>query len=209
MYKILQLFIDFIFPPNKEEIELRSISKIDLYNKYKNTNTTEFPFIYSIFTYKDPVIKELIWQIKYRRSRSAVSCAGYAIYRELIKLNLNNTEKILLIPIPNSKSRKRERGYNQCELIVDEVLKNDNENRFIKDFKLLIRVKDIEKQTHKNREDRLNNSENIFKLNGKIKENSVIVIIDDVTTTGSTLLEARKTFLKAGFTDIKAIALAH
>ena len=49
---------------------------------------------------------------------------------------------VTLIPIPISNKRRKERGYNQCELIINE-LKN-----YKKDFSLLIRSKHIEKQTN-------------------------------------------------------------
>jgi competence protein ComFC len=135
----------------------------------------------------------------------AIRCAGYALYRELDK----NYKEARLIPIPISKNRRRERGYNQCELIINEIIRLDSEKRFLADYELLIREKDIEKQTHKNRSERISNTKHIFKVTKRNNLDAKIIIIDDVTTTGSTLKEARDELLKVGYTNVSALSIAH
>ena len=215
MYKLLQYIIDFVFPPNQEELTLRSLPVDWFVNNIQKISKTEFPFIKALFPYSDPLIKELIWQIKYKKNKHATKCAAYSIYFELN----NEDEKITLIPIPISKKRRKERGYNLCELIIDEIIKLDNDSgeagKFHKDYDLLIRIKDIEKQTLKNREERLVNTANIFKANSAKKLGQTrkldqkIIIIDDVTTTGSTLKEAREELLRAGYMNVSALTIAH
>ena len=202
MSTFIQYIIDFIFPPSDEELKLRSILPAEFPKTVPKSLPTEFPFIYSLFSYKDPLVKELIWQIKYRKNMHAVRIATLALYKQL-------NAPALLIPIPISKQRRKERGYNQCELIIDEIMKLDIEKKFTKDYDLLIRIKNIEKQTHKNRNERLENTQNIFKVNENLDKNQKIIIVDDVSTTGSTLKEARDCFLQAGYLDIEAITIAH
>ncbi len=204
MYTFLQIIIDFLFPPSKEEIRLREISPEQLETIVKEASAPEFPFINSLFSYKDPLVKELVWQIKYKKNRHCLKCAATALHRKLLKYK---PEEIILIPIPISKKRRKERGYNQCELIIDEITKIDN--KIQKDFNLLVRIKDIEKQTFKNRNERIQNTERIFQVNGRVLDNKKIIIIDDVSTTGSTLKEARKTLIDSGFIDVEALTLAH
>lgn len=201
MFKIINYIIDFIFPPNENEIKLRNLSTKEIYSRYsfKNNNRS------SIYPYKEPFIRELVWQIKYKNNKKAVQVAGYSLYIELLKFK----QPLLLIPIPISKQRRRERGYNQCELIIDEVIKLDNEGIFNKNYDLLIRTKNIDKQTHKNRKDRIANTENIFSINKNTDKNLKIIIIDDVTTTGSTLNEARLCLSNAGYNDVSTLTLAH
>ncbi len=206
MQNIFNYIIDFIFPPKPEEIELRNISSEELLENAPRSTKTEFPFISSIFSYKNPIIREMIWQIKYKKNKHALRCAGYALYNELVKLNL---DKIILIPIPISKKRRKERGYNQAELIIDEIIKLDCKNVFIKDFNILIRQKDIEKQTFKNRDERIGNAKNIFKVSKLLKTNQKIIIIDDVTTTGSTLKEARDELLLNDYRNVECLTIAH
>lgn len=169
------------------------------------TSATEFPFIESIFSYKNPLVKELIWQIKYKKNKHAVGIAAHALLHSLS----DSPPNTLLVPIPISKKRRKERGYNQCELLIDEILRLDTENKFQKDFKLLIRSKHIEKQTHKDRNERLENTKGIFETTRKENLQQKIIIIDDVSTTGSTLKEAREELLSARYSDVTALTVAH
>ena len=226
MNMVLQYLIDFIFPPTDEELQLRTVDRDWLYQNGSKAIQTEFPFIDAVFSYKDPITKEMIWQIKYKKNKHALELAGYALYKticEHYKKNesriLNeidgeiNLEKSILIPIPISKKRRKERGYNQCELIINEIVKLDIQNLIKKDFELLIREKDIEKQTFKNRDERISNTKHIFKVMKEpantIEQNQQIIIIDDVTTTGSTLKEARDELLKVGYKNVSALTIAH
>lgn len=195
---ILQYLIDFIFPPREEEVVLRSISIPEFESQVpKALNGI------SIFSYKHPLVKELVWQIKYRRNMRAAHMAAYFLHRELAKYG-----NVTLVPIPISKSRRKERGFNQCELIIDSILKHDTDNILSKDYSLLVRDKDVEKQTFKNRGERLENIKGIFRVTKSSSDMSV-VIIDDVTTTGGTLEEAKNSLLQAGFRDVKVLTLAH
>jgi len=204
MKKLMIYIIDFIFPPNKEEILLRSFSPEKLFEISEKPKIPEFPFIDTIYSYKNPIIKEMIWQIKYKKNKHAIKCASYALNSKLSKIN----EKIILIPIPISKERRKERGYNQCELIIDELLSSNTNDYISKDFSLLFRNRDIDKQTFKNKKDRISNTRDIFQVMKKPTDNSKIIIIDDVTTTGSTLKEARETLLKSGFMTVEALTVA-
>ncbi len=201
MLKIIDYILDFIFPPNINEVEIRNINKEELYSKYSFKNEWNS----SIYPYQEPIIKELVWQIKYKRNKKAIEIAGYSLYCELIKHN----QPLLLIPIPISKERRRERGYNQCELMIDEIIKLDKDKIFKKDFDFIIRNRNIEKQTHKNRKERIVNSQKIFSLVKSIDKNQRIVVIDDVTTTGSTLNEANRCLDEGGYNNIMNLTLTH
>jgi predicted amidophosphoribosyltransferase len=61
----------------------------------------------------------------------------------------------------------------------------------------------------KDKQDRINNMTNSFQANSKGFKDITIIIIDDVTTTLSTIKEAAKALSKQGFTDIHALILAH
>lgn len=205
MKNILNYLIDFLFPPGEFELKLRETSPVQFSKNVSKANPPEFPFIHSLFSYKDPLVRELIWQIKYKKNKHALECASRALYTELSKVN----QPITLIPIPISNSRKKERGYNQCELIINEVMKLDTKNILSKDFNILIRKRNIEKQTFKNRNERIENSKNIFEVIDSSKTHENIVIIDDVSTTGSTLREARDSLISAGYLHVEALTVAH
>lgn len=102
--------------------------------------------------------------------------------------------------------RKYIRGYNQAELIAEEIA------RHIPTMKVrlaLIRISSPKRQvTTKTRSERLTNQKNSFKVKGDVIGKHLI-LIDDVTTTGATLLEARKKLLSAGATTVLTATIAH
>ncbi len=202
MYKLLHYILDFIFPPNAQELRIRELPIDWLVENAPKASRAEFPFIQSLFSYKDPLIRELIWQIKYKKNKQAVKCAAYALVKAI-------NEPVLLIPVPISKKRRKERGYNQCELIINEMMAQDAAGKFTRNFDILIRSKHIDKQTFKNRNERLENTKNIFEVVGETSKNKKIIIIDDVSTTGSTLKEAREELLRAGYSNVWCLTIAH
>ncbi len=201
--KLLNNVIDFIFPPNEFEMELRDITIENIFNRLSEANPTEFPFINSIFSYRNPLVRELIWQLKYKKNKHALLLAGYALNKKLLEY----PKPFLLIPIPISGKRRRERGYNQCELIINEIIKMNPEIQA--DFSLLVRNKNIDKQTFKNKSQRIENTKDIFEVTKPSVMDQMIIVIDDVSTTGSTLNEARESLLRAGYKDIIGLTLAH
>ncbi len=199
MNRLLTSILDFLFPPTKEALELRTIDTTNIFAKLPPASHT------SLFAYQNPLVKELVWSIKYKKDRHALRCGGYALYTRMREMGYEGT----LIPIPISKKRRKERGYNQCELLIEEILKLDTEKKFSKNFDLLIRTKHTERQTMKNREERLEGALNIFGVKITIPLDSRIIIIDDVTTTGSTLREAKKSLNEAGYMHVETLTLAH
>jgi ComF family protein len=203
--KYINYVFDFLFPPKESELELRGITTSEIFERLRGSSQTEFPFIFSVFSYQDRLVKELVWQIKYKKNKHALRIAGYALYTRLINIEGNVT----LVPVPISRSRRNERGYNQSELLIEEIIKYDTNHKFNFDFNLIKRKVDIEKQTFKNKYDRFINTKDIFEVIGTKTIREKIVIIDDVSTTGSTINEMRNVLLKSGYGDVVGYALAH
>lgn len=208
MLNIFKTIINLIFPISEMGARVNNISNEELSDSNIRCKNNINSNIQSIFIYKNPLIRELVWQIKYKKNNHALKCAGYALYNEIIK----NNSKAILVPIPISKQRRNERGYNQCELIINEIIKLDTNNNFKKVFDLLIRNRNTTKQTFKDRNNRINDSKSIFSINNNLvsdyfREN--IIIIDDVMTTGSTINSAIECLSNAGFENIRVITLAH
>jgi ComF family protein len=168
----------------------------------------------SIFAYKDERVSRLIWSLKYKRSAHAAALGGYALWRELCR----GAGKMIIVPMPITPRRRRERGFNQCELLVDEIKRLDENGLLAVKKDLLMRVHHTSRQTLKSRTDRLSSAKGIFAANKEMaarlrgspafKEAS-IVVIDDVITTGSTMREALDALKKAGFAKISGLSLAH
>jgi competence protein ComFC len=175
------------------------------------------------------LVSKLIWNIKYKKSKQAVKIASYALFMKIHEiLNekiIGDNQKIILLPIPISKRRRRERGFNQCELLIEEIknLQNNTKNKqnnFKLEFNssLLVRDKHVSRQTLKHRRERLKDAKDIFGINIAeleiIKkqnqlENIIFFIIDDVITTGSTILDAEKVLRNSGAQNIILLSVAH
>jgi ComF family protein len=192
-------------------------------------------WIFPLYDYRDPNIKKALWLLKYKGKKRLANTFALALYdrilEELSDLSvMENFNDAILIPIPLSDKRHRERGYNQAELICKELIKIENlryvENEKLnskKNFSLenniLIKPKETIHQAHiENRAERLKNIIGSFaiKSDGQGREENLnkiknrnIIIIDDITTTGATLSEAKKVLKQAGAKKIVAFTLAH
>jgi len=120
-----------------------------------------------------------------------------------------------LIPIPLSRKRLRKRGYNQAELLAKELGK-----RFGLEVRMVLqRSKETTPQYGLKREERIENMKEAFEIQTKMHESAttrhdgvhhdrVAILVDDVLTTGSTMLEAAKILKKNGFKEVWGMALA-
>ena len=167
------------------------------------------PEIYSLFSYKDPLVRTLVLNMKYRRNRAFFSLAGKLVYQELIEIleELNLWSYFIdpiIVPVPISNKKRRERGYNQTE----EILKN------LKGFE--VRNDLVKKTTHtKNQtglsgKERKKNLKDAFVvINKQHIAGRNIIIFDDVITTGTTITEIAQTLKKAGARKVVALTIAH
>ncbi|MEK7113226.1 MAG: phosphoribosyltransferase family protein [Patescibacteria group bacterium] len=176
-------------------------------------------WIIPMFDYRHPSIKKSIWFLKYKgKKRLALIFAEILherIIEELADLKvLRNFHDPILVPIPLSKERKKERKYNQTELICEALIqidKKSGQKNFDLKKDILIKTRETEHQARiKDRSDRLKNLMNSFAVKNeqKIKGRNVI-LIDDVTTTGTTLSEAKRILKNSGAKNIIAFTIAH
>jgi len=174
-------------------------------------------WIFPLFDYRHIPVKKSIWLLKYKSKKRIAGIFAEVMYgkiiEELSELSvMKNFREPILIPIPLSKKRYRERGYNQAELICEKLVEIDEKNN---NFKLekntLIKIKETEHQANiKERRDRLKNLSDSFSVkNSKMIEGKNIILIDDVTTTGATLSEARKILKQSGAKKVIAFTVAH
>lgn len=172
-------------------------------------------FITAIFDYQNPLIRGVIWKFKYKNARVVATYFGEKLYEEIIgelgnDLHISKNETFLLIPIPLHKKRLRERGYNQSELLAREILRYDTEKIFQLAPSALHRTRATNAQAKSvKRASRFENLKGAFIADPEVVHRKNIILIDDVTTTGATLTEARKALLKAGARSVRAYAVAH
>jgi len=210
MISIYKTILNIIFPQNKIEEEIEELSPEGLSKKLYIKENWD---VVSMFKYKDPLIKQMIWSLKYKGDKHVARLFASILNDYLVEevsdeIVFNSGIKTILVPVPLSKKRARERGFNQVSLITNELQKL---GEFYVNNNLLIKRKDTAPQTSLlKREDRVRNIKGAFEVNNTENiKNAHIILIDDVLTTGSTLIEAKKTLDRAEVFKISSITLAH
>ena len=205
---IVSAFIDLLFPKQRLVRELESRDGIALRNFLPSAEHGRNS-IRAIFSYRDRRVRTLIWEIKYRANARLIESAAEVLLME-IHSHITAGEKILLIPIPLSGKRLRERGFNQVEKLVAAVCKKDLSGSVENGSGLLIKQKHTVPQTELSRAERLQNLVGAFVL--KEPEHArgrTCIVLDDVSTTGATIAEAKKVLHAAGARKVEGLVLAH
>lgn len=115
-----------------------------------------------------------------------------------------NIEYDFIVPMPIHPNRLKERGFNQSKLLLEEVRRNCKVREDI-----IIRSKDTPHQTGLNRDNRKTNLDGAFKvLNKNDIKDKIIVIFDDIYTTGSSMEECAKTLKECGAKNVFGVCLA-
>lgn len=173
-------------------------------------------WIFPMYDYRNKNIKKCIWLLKYKNKKSIASIFADTMYPRILeeiseRKLIENFKNPILIPIPLSRKRLRERGFNQAELLCEEIVKLDKKENLEFSSEILVRIKDKEHQAKiEDRKKRIENIVGCFKVvNENLLNNKNIILIDDVTTTGATLKEARKMLNQAGARKVVAFTIAH
>ncbi len=162
---IYSTILDALFPLSPAEQVLSTYTPEQAYVVLPRAPKVPISDATSVFAYKDERVAKLVWNIKYKKSKHAVGLGGYALYQRLLTMGLPVGS--MVIPIPITSKRRRERGYNQCELLVEEIRRLDVDGHFIIQNDLLIRTQHSSRQTLKGRVDRLESARGIFSLHDK------------------------------------------
>jgi len=211
MKNILDGFLKFIFPRycigcKKKDYFVCQNCK----NSIILQSVPEGAQISSCFSYEQKIVMEIIKCLKFKNKKYILNDIKDLILGQfenfLKKQKIGNNEEIILIPIPLTKRSLSKRGYNQS-LVISKILKSEN----IKIYKnsLIKKTNHLPQNKIRNRKEREENVKNSFTLKRKLPQNQVYILIDDVTTTGSTILEAKKELRKNGVKRVIAFTLAH
>lgn len=166
--------------------------------------TRPFDRIVRLGVYKEP-IRHLIHQIKYHnRWNLAELLAERLAAQDSVQQLLHTSD--LLIPVPLHPFRHMSRGYNQADVVAKRLGKLCNR----KVSHPLVRLKNTETQTHLHAKDK--RFENLKDAFGVLSPGAVrgkrVILVDDVMTTGATLVSAARTLLEAEPVSISAIVIS-
>ncbi len=207
--------LNLLFPPSPLVSELTAMTSEEFSARAIRNLGGAGKDIISLFEYRTPLVKEAVWQLKYAGNKKIATLLAELLYDELLAFleeyaEMTNFSDPLLVPIPISAKRRRERGFNQCELLADALEELDAENNVTVRKTALTKTKDTPSQTHTDtRKKRLENLKDCFRADTELVAGRNIILIDDVATTGATLQEARKTLLSAGARKVIAFTIAH
>lgn len=211
------LLLDIIFPSkclgcNKKD----KILCDECIGNLRLVNETENKDIFALYDYQNPLIKKAIWSLKYYHYPYLGKRFGYLLYESFMEeINemkmFSSGSPIYVIPIPVSKKRKKGRGYNQTEIIARSFCTSGERNLFKLDTKIIYKNRETIPQARlTNRTKRLQNLKGAFSITDEKKiKGKTIIIIDDVTTTGGTMIETMKILNKAGAKKVIGLAVAH
>ena len=166
------------------------------------TGVTYFQQLKSYAVYQDP-LKSAIQQFKYKRNLGL----GEIFAGDLMDiLKKSNWQIDLIVPVPLSKTRIRERGYNQALVLARplgwkmEIPVQEN---------LLVRHRDTKPQVGLSLAEREQNLQDAFRTkdSGCIAGKNIL-IVDDVITSGSTMNACAKAFHEAGAGAVYGVSLA-
>ena len=231
IFKIQEKIINLIYPQvcgicgkinynavcPKCNVHLKKQGKMDILTKEElKENSLEkekfFEELIYIFKYEGQ-IRELILDYKFNeKSYMYKTFVNFLLKNKKIFENIKKYDKI--IPVPISKKRYKERGYNQSLLIAKEIsmqisYETNNNIKLELVNNCLIKTKNIIEQSKLNKEDRQHNIQGVYTLkNGSILTNKNILLVDDIYTTGSTVNECSRVLQQAKPNKIGVLVLA-
>ena len=156
---------------------------------------------YSIFLYDD-IVRNKIIDFKQNRHKAIGEMFAYFVEDKCNEIFANHNIDII-IPVPISDERLKERRFNQSEVLCSRLPKD----KLMTD--ILKRIKPTPHQTGLSRVNREDNLKSAFEVtNKKIIKGKTILLVDDIYTTGSTLNACSSELVSAGAKKIIALTLA-
>ena len=138
---------------------------------------------------RDGILQRLVGLYKFERAKSAYKILGDLLLEILPELPANT----IIVPVPTTPGRIRERGYDHMLLVAKYVAKG----RGLKCEQLVHRQTNT-KQRQATAKTRIAQAKLAFIVHDKIKADTSYLLIDDVVTTGATIKYTSKALRDAG-----------
>jgi ComF family protein len=200
VYAFLIAILDAILPPHARTMRtnLRDFDDIPLtiavHHLLGGTITT-------LMDYKAREVRDLVQSLKYDgNTHAALLCASVLadfLREEIANIRNFSPRPICIIPLPLHFTRERERGFNQIARVLEQLPQEFQDGTLSRvESNILSRTRSTERQTTLARAKRIRNMDDAFAIDNPdtVLYGTHIFIIDDVTTTGATLVNAAKPF---------------
>lgn len=200
--------LDILFPPRDTEALVRDASLASL-GRYVRPIAHEDGRV-SLMPYHAPLVRALVVEAKFRGNEHAETLLA-AVLSEYVESWLQDREvyeaqSVVLVPVPLSKERLKERGYNQAERIARRACASLPTVRL---DEILERTRNTTPQTSLSRRARLRNLDGAFTAATAVSSAHTYIVFDDVSTTGATLFAAHDALRAAGAERLLLLSLAH
>jgi len=181
--------------------------KISQFGKFcqncKKKNGTSLTGLISAARYESGPIKEMIHHLKYTGITSLSEVLGELMSERLEREKIKG--KLVVVPVPLHQKREFTRGFNQAELLARYISKRLN----IPGGMALVRIKNTPSQVTLSGNLRKTNLVNVFRCDDtELIAGKTVLLIDDVTTTGSTLNECAKVLKQNGAKNVFGAVVA-
>lgn len=205
--------LDTLFPPRGSELLVRNATYDTLAEVLSPSLLPQHEHaIISLLPYQEPLVQACIVEAKFHNNKKASELLSHTLSDYLLEA-LSDTSSLtraptVLIPMPLSTKRRRERGYNQVERALEGLILPE-ETLVSIDTALLTRTRDTAPQTTLPKHARAENVREAFSVGAHIDTECTFIVLDDVCTTGATLSEALRALTRAGAKKVSGLTLAH
>lgn len=151
------------------------------------------------------VVRELVHRFKYGGEIWLAGLLGDFLRMGLRDARLKGRTFEAVVPVPLHPLRKREREFNQAEVLARELARGQGWEL----CDALERTRYTVTQTHFDRRHRMRNLRDAFRIRrGVTVRGKNLLLVDDVLTTGSTLDECARVLLAEGTRAVFALTVA-
>ncbi len=212
LYRYIAKLLQWVFPSRRTEAIVSTVQPEDILSLPRAEVVDKLT--YALFSYKDPRVSALVWEIKYHKNKRAIEVVAPLladiILEEYAERSLfENWQQCLLVPVPSSKHKIKKRGYSHTELLAEAVIQKLPKSIIYSPHVLKKVVETLEQNKLPNRAQRLKNPVNSQEVVCNLLPHTSVILLDDVTTTGATLTESRRALTVAGVKHIIAFTIAH
>lgn len=162
--------------------------------------------LYYATSFSNMLVANAIHALKYSLVRELAEPLGNFLIAPLALLKKIEQRKIILVPVPLHRRRYRERGFNQSELLARVA----GERLGIPVLcSALTRTRYTRPQAELSGESRMHNLTGVFSARFRVHyASATYVLVDDVATTGATMLECARVLRLTGAKKIVGLAVA-